>query len=58
MSNTKIKFPGRFWKGSKYIKDKYKEDLVSQNYLNTKKKDIEMLEFFMIAFSSIKKKYH
>lgn len=29
MKNTKIVFPGRFWKGSKYIKDKYKEDLVS-----------------------------
>ena len=29
MSNTKVKFPGRFWKGSKFIKDKYKEDLVS-----------------------------
>lgn len=27
MSGTKIKFPGRFWKGSKYIKDTYKEDL-------------------------------
>ncbi len=29
MSNTKKELPGRFWKGSKYIKDKYKEDLVS-----------------------------
>ncbi|WP_415060421.1 outer membrane protein assembly factor [Flavobacterium sp.] len=29
MSNTKIAFPGRFWKRSKYLKDKYKEDLVS-----------------------------
>jgi outer membrane protein insertion porin family len=29
MSNTKVKKIGRFWKGSKFIKDKYKEDLVS-----------------------------
>ncbi|WP_291119604.1 outer membrane protein assembly factor BamA [Flavobacterium sp. UBA6135] len=29
MKNTKVQFPGRFWKGSKFIKDKYKEDLVS-----------------------------
>jgi len=29
MSNTKVKFPGRFWKGSKYVKDKYEEDLVN-----------------------------
>jgi outer membrane protein insertion porin family len=27
MSNTKKVFPGRFWKGSKFIKEKYKEDL-------------------------------
>ncbi|WP_395078111.1 outer membrane protein assembly factor, partial [Flavobacterium sp.] len=27
MKNTKQKNPIRFWKGSKYIKDKYKEDL-------------------------------
>ena len=27
MSNTKQKFFGRFWKSSKYIQDKYKEDL-------------------------------
>lgn len=27
MKNTKTQFPGRFWKGSKYIKDKYAEDL-------------------------------
>ena len=27
MSNTKIELPIRFWKGSKFIKDKYKEDL-------------------------------
>ena len=27
MSNTKRKFPGRFWKGSKYIDDKFREDL-------------------------------
>lgn len=27
MKNTKVLFPGRFWKGSKYIRDKYKEDL-------------------------------
>ena len=29
MSNTKQKFFGRFWKTSKYIQDKYKEDLES-----------------------------
>ena len=29
MSNTKRKFPGRFWKGSKYIEDKFQEDLES-----------------------------
>lgn len=29
MSNTKQKFFGRFWKTSKYIDDKYKEDLKS-----------------------------
>jgi outer membrane protein insertion porin family len=29
MSNTKVKFTGRFWKGSKFIKENYKEDLVS-----------------------------
>lgn len=29
MSNTKEKFLGRFWKGSKYIEDKYQEDLES-----------------------------
>ncbi|MFT7442273.1 MAG: outer membrane protein insertion porin family [Maribacter sp.] len=29
MSNTKRKFFGRFWKGSKYIEEKYKEDLES-----------------------------
>ncbi len=29
MSNTKQKFFGRFWKSSKYIEDKYKEDLES-----------------------------
>ena len=28
MSNTKKELPGRFWKGSKYIKAKYQEDLV------------------------------
>lgn len=27
MKNTKTKFPLRFWKGSKYIKEKYQEDL-------------------------------
>ena len=27
MSNTKQKMFGRFWKSSKYIEDKYKEDL-------------------------------
>ncbi|MDG1811284.1 MAG: outer membrane protein assembly factor BamA, partial [Polaribacter sp.] len=29
MSNTKKKLFGRFWKGSKYIEDKYREDLES-----------------------------
>lgn len=29
MSNTKEKFVGRFWKGSKYIEEDYKEDLES-----------------------------
>ena len=29
MSNTKEKFFGRFWKGSKYIEEKYQEDLES-----------------------------
>ena len=29
MSNSKRKFPGRFWKGSKYIDDKFREDLES-----------------------------
>lgn len=29
MSNTKRKFPARFWKGSKYIDDKFREDLES-----------------------------
>ena len=29
MSNTKRKFPIRFWKGSKYIDDKFREDLES-----------------------------
>jgi len=29
MSNTKRKFLGRFWKGSKYIEDNFKEDLES-----------------------------
>tara|TARA_B100000787_G_scaffold47049_1_gene33765 strand:- start:8701 stop:11196 length:2496 start_codon:yes stop_codon:yes gene_type:complete len=29
MSNTKRKFLGRFWKGSKYIDEKFKEDLES-----------------------------
>ena len=29
MGNTKRKFSGRFWKGSKYIDEKFKEDLVS-----------------------------
>ena len=29
MKNTKRKFPGRFWKGSKYIEDDYQEDLES-----------------------------
>ena len=29
MKNTKIKFFGRFWKGSKYIEDDYREDLES-----------------------------
>tara|TARA_R110001592_G_scaffold54875_3_gene168163 strand:+ start:2580 stop:5105 length:2526 start_codon:yes stop_codon:yes gene_type:complete len=29
MSNTKRKFFGRFWKGSKYIEEKYQEDLES-----------------------------
>ena len=29
MKNTKRKFFGRFWKGSKYIDEKVKEDLVS-----------------------------
>lgn len=29
MRNTKVVFPGRFWKKSKFVKDKYKEDLVS-----------------------------
>lgn len=27
MKNTKTQMPGRFWKGSKFIKEKYKEDL-------------------------------
>ncbi len=27
MKNTKTRFPLRFWKGSKYIKEKYQEDL-------------------------------
>jgi len=27
MKNTKTELPGRFWKGSKYIKEKYQEDL-------------------------------
>lgn len=29
MKNTKVVFPGRFWKGSKFIREKYKEDHVS-----------------------------
>jgi len=29
MSNTRRKFLGRFWKGSKYVDDKFKEDLES-----------------------------
>ena len=29
MGNTKRKFSGRFWKGSKYIDEKFKEDLES-----------------------------
>jgi len=29
MSNTKRKFLGSFWKGSKYIDDEFKEDLES-----------------------------
>ena len=29
MKGTKVQLPGRFWKGSKYIQDKYKEDLVN-----------------------------
>ena len=29
MKNTKKKVPGRFWKGSKFINEKYKEDLTS-----------------------------
>lgn len=29
MKNTKVKLFGRFWKGSKFIKEKYKEDLVN-----------------------------
>ena len=29
MKNTKKKVPGRFWKGSKFINEKYKEDLAS-----------------------------
>lgn len=29
MKNTKVQIPGRFWKGSKYIKEKYKEDLTN-----------------------------
>ncbi len=29
MGNTKQKFFGRFWKSSKYIEEKYKEDLES-----------------------------
>lgn len=29
MKNTKRRFPGRFWKTSKYIDDKFKEDLES-----------------------------
>ncbi len=29
MKNTRRRFPGRFWKGSKYIDDKYQEDLES-----------------------------
>lgn len=29
MTNTKEKFLGRFWKGSKYIEDEYQEDLES-----------------------------
>jgi len=29
MKNTKERFPFRFWKGSKYIKEKYQEDLTS-----------------------------
>ena len=33
MSNTKRKFPGRFWKGSKYIDEQFKEDL--ENILDT-----------------------
>lgn len=29
MKNTKVRFPGRFWKGSKYIRENYREDLTS-----------------------------
>ncbi len=29
MRNTKVLLPGRFWKKSKFVKDKYKEDLIS-----------------------------
>jgi len=29
MKNTRRRFPGRFWKGSKYIDEKYQEDLES-----------------------------
>ncbi len=29
MKNTKVKLPGRLWKGSKFIRDDYKQDLVN-----------------------------
>lgn len=57
MKNTKKQLPGRFWKGSKYIKDDYKEDLVSivDKYKEKGYRDARII-YDSVVFNSEKEK--
>ena len=57
LSNTKKELPGRFWKGSKYIKAKYQEDLVSivEEYKSKGYRDARVISDTVIYDKSKKK---
>ncbi len=57
MSNTKKELPGRFWKGSKYIKAKYQEDLINivDEYKSKGYRDARVISD-TVTYDKVKKK--